>query len=126
MDRPRLCKQRACLLLWDAIFAPLPAAFGSASQDAPDDLLSGGRGAFAARRAPLLDSLIEDIEMAPSDDEGATGSGGVSLGKLPFSRFSTLTALKIRASHLAERVKKPPLAVSVWNSIQLLRKKCWS
>ena len=40
-------------------------------------------------------------------EEGATGStDGVSLGKLPFSRFSALTALKVGA-HLAKRVKKP-------------------
>ena len=59
------------LLMWDAIFAPLPAAFGSTSQDAPDDLLSGGRGAFAARRAALVDSLLAAIEAAPSDDDAA-------------------------------------------------------
>ena len=39
-------------------------------------------------------------------EEGAIGStDGVSLGKLPFSRFSALTALKVGA-HLAKRVKK--------------------
>ena len=31
------------LLMWEALFAPAPSAFGSAAQDAPHDLLSGGR-----------------------------------------------------------------------------------
>ena len=71
------------LLMWDALFAPLPGAFGSSAQDAPDDLVRGGRGAFSGRRAAMITRLLEEIESAESavDCHGAvhcTGEGDCS------------------------------------------------
>ena len=46
--------------IWQAIFAPLPAAFASPLADAPLDLCAPP-GAFAARRRALLAPLLERI-----------------------------------------------------------------
>ncbi|EOD04508.1 hypothetical protein EMIHUDRAFT_220977 [Emiliania huxleyi CCMP1516] len=56
------------LLMWDALFAPLPGAFGSSSSDAPDDLLSGC-GSFASRRADIVGALLKRIESAAPDEQ---------------------------------------------------------
>ena len=62
------------LLMWDCIFAPLPAAFGSPLQDAPDDLLAAsatadGRPAFVSRRRALIDASLRAIEGASTAEE---------------------------------------------------------
>ena len=51
----------AALLCWEAIFAPLPAAFASSLADAPLDL-KAAPGVFAARRCRVLAALLARIE----------------------------------------------------------------
>ena len=66
------------LLMWEALFQPLPCAFGASWQDAPDDLLSGGRGVFHARRRPVVDALLDEIESAPADEGAGVGAASAT------------------------------------------------
>ena len=92
------------LLMWDALFLPIPSAFGSGWQDAPTDLLVGGRGAFYARRHVIIDALLESIANAPPDDAYANAASDAGAARNDTTAPLTLAArlAAAYATHVGE------------------------